>query len=297
MASKKVKVYPYQVTVKNTDVDFSKFTEVFQRDSVNDNIVKLYEDETPFLLIIDGVKGNFLRGKFMHLRKNAPPVLNLETHKDKPFHLEDYECLEEISHFIWNLRDQVLFAESNYYAIRYFTTQLQDYLNEIYENRFAINDVAEFQLIPDCNTIKRFTEDPSPRIGFKVGVAAARINVIDEQHDLSMTKFAKSLVADNDFYLTYSISAGRGKKKKLNLLRKKVDEQILTRVSDESTRLLKVETENAIYDLLRNDKVVYSLECEVEGNMIEDANAFYDKAIKRYGEEISILKEFFKIGS
>jgi hypothetical protein len=290
-----VKVYPYQVTVKNTDVDFSKFTEVFQRDSVNDNIVPLYEDETPFLLIIDGIKGNFLRGKFMHLRKDAPPILNLETHKDEPFHLEDFECLEEISHFIWNLKDHVLFAESNYYAIRYFTTQFEDYLNGIYEKRFGEGDIAEFQLIPDCNTVKRFTEDPSPRIGFKIGVASARINIIDEQQKLSLTQFGRTLVEDNDFYLTYSISAGRGKKKKPRFLQKKVDEQVKTRLSDESTKLLKVQTENAIYDLLKNDKIIYTMECEVEGNMIEDAAAFYDKAIIRYGKEISILKEFFRI--
>jgi len=99
MASKRVKVYPYRVTVKNIEVDFFKFPEIFHRDRINDNIAVLYENDIPFLLIIDDIKSNFLRGKFMHLRKDIPPILNLETCRDEFLSLPQNKFLQEISHF------------------------------------------------------------------------------------------------------------------------------------------------------------------------------------------------------
>jgi hypothetical protein len=291
----KVTIHPYHVTVKNTSFDFSKFTQIFHKNNLNDNALPLYEDGVIFLLIIDAKKGDFLRGKFMRLRTDAPPVLDLDTGIDQPFPLGPNQVLEEISHFIWNLKDSVLFGESNYYAIRYYKTQFTDYLNSIFLKREIADEVAEFDLILDADTYASYKKDSSPITAYKFAVAEARADFLNTAQNQSPTRFTGNLASGDGFYLTCNWSRGRKKTKRWIFPRKEIDKDIQKRLQDENTKLLQVTTEEGAYNILGKNKAEYSVECKKVGKIVEDAEEFYSQATTKYFEKIRTLKTYIKI--
>jgi len=352
MASKRVKVYPYQVKltykkkgkkkrieVNSEDVfNIDNFRESFKIDKLGRNIVELVPD-VPFLLIIDkndndndannnngngdnkdGETNNetykindtdndtndFLFGRLIRLRKEVPRILNLATQEERIEILEESENLEEISHFVWNLNENLLLAEYNYYAVRNFSAPLTAYLTtiinkhkEILTSDFKPELKVEINSILDPKVFEKLKKDKSRVTKIQLSLAEPKVSYIDnalnqEPADM-LRRRAIETIEGESYHFNFALSSGHGKGKGIFNTPKLINfAETSLKDNKDIIKGMRIETETSAYDLIRHS-LYYIESFEMDGKIISDSSLFYNKAVDIYNEHYIELTEYIKL--
>jgi hypothetical protein len=242
MVLREVKVYPYEVSItlrkkrkkKKIDLDkaldVNKFKDCFKLDNLGSNIVSI--DDVRFLLIVDNGDTNeqeadtennqeFIFGRFIRLRKEAPRIVDLEKRKEEPFKLLDSQNLEEISHFVWGIQDNLLFAEYNYYAVRNFSAPLARYLRvildkhkEIVKDEFKLKLMIEINSILDPNVFDKLKNDKGAIERVQLSIAEPQLKYTEQAYDLEPAEVVARMtdtLKGEGYWFNCALSRGKGK--------------------------------------------------------------------------------------
>ena len=162
--------------------------EIFQIGSLDTNWIELELESgsTPHLLVVDKEKNGFIFGRFIRLRKEAPPILDKRDKTEDDFELTINRYLEEISHFIWHLNDGLMFCQYNHYGIRHFPTSLNPYFNIRWKNEFTLRDDVILP-IDNPDTFEEFRNDKSAMLTFKVRIAKKDVVLEEKERNKGWT--------------------------------------------------------------------------------------------------------------
>ena len=328
MVLREVKVYPYEVSItlrkkrkkKKIDLDkaldVNKFKDYFKLDNLGSNIVPI--DDVRFLLIVDSSdNGNndeqkadtennqeFIFGRFIRLRKEAPRIVDLEERKEKPFKLLDSENLEEISHFVWGVQDNLLFAEYNYYAVRNFSAPLARYLRvildkhkEIVKDEFKLKLMIEINSILDPKVFDKLKNDQTAIERVQLSIAEPQLKYTEQAYDLEPAEVVARMtdtLKGEGYWFNCALSRGKGKGffDKKEIL--KLIDYLLRKKEENVLKSLHIETETAAYDLIRG-LVYYPLECEMDGKVISESSDFYGQVVGLYREKYEELNKYLPL--
>ena len=251
MALKEVKVYVYQIKL---DLPSKyKLREIFsinKLDSITDNVVRLGEDLKPHLLVVDESNEDFLHGRFMRLRRSTPRRLNCETKLEQALTLGESENLEEISHFVWNEKDQIMFGEYNFFAIRIWSPKLTAYLNTLFRTRFKEEIYAEVPVKLHKDTLELLNKDENEITKVDFRVVQEDIRKISKLQRWDIFKVLRRTKKGVRHHLRMSISSywNKGvidKGEVINFAKQ------VAGASDSNIKGLKVTAGENVYDLLK----------------------------------------------
>lgn len=279
--TKEVRVYVYKCSITGTENSVKNLGEIFNIKNITTNLIPGYGDVS-LLFIVDRVENSFLLGKFIKLRKDSPSVRNIVNGDSHKISLLASEDIEEISHLVWNVRDNYIFSEYNFNAIRYLSSPLVFYLNE----RFKVtgNKVTPKE---DIDTYKRFKKVQGRIDKFKVKVKGSKISDIEEIIPVSCLS-GLLLDSSDDAYYEIIISRGRKKDSALSLPNVLGIADKLNKKSN-SIDSLEIETEDSKYDLIHNNLISYTLEVLISGKEV-DTEDIYSKIQNIYLSKIDYLK-------
>jgi hypothetical protein len=273
------------------------FAEVFKIGNLDTNWVelKLESGETPHLLIVDKEENGFILGRFIRLRKEAPPILDKQNKTEEDFELTLTRYLEEISHFIWQLNDGLMFCQYNQYGIRYFPTSLNPYFNKRWEGDFALRDDVILP-IENRDTITDFKNDKSAVLKFKVRIAKKNVVLEEKERNKGFPGLLNSIFGWGTFYnladgdqSSYEIVVRKGRWKTGAVKKGKVVEATEHLKSGDTEVQISAETQDASYDLINGNLFNYKMtvetkeeEYETEKRLVVDKEAFFREAERQY---------------
>ncbi|MDD1777477.1 MAG: hypothetical protein LUQ65_04855 [Candidatus Helarchaeota archaeon] len=269
--------------------DVNTLKHIFAIKNVKANIVT-FSDDYPLLLIIDQSENDFVFGRFIRLRKTSPPILDLDTATEREIELKISENLAEMSHFVWNVKDKVMFAEYNFHAIRNFGGPLTNYLNHKFNT--TKNKVTPME---DFDTYAKFKRDGKPIKTFRLGITQDKLKAFEKRCNISPLITLLKFSADKAGI--YEIIVRKDRSKDVQFNKGQVIEAVEHLKSGDIISSLKVESQDAIYDLLNNNLLHFFVKLETEGKMISDRTQFYDMVKGLYVDNIDSVKENFSLAS
>ena len=308
MPPREVNAYVYQMKL-NLPEEHKDLNAIFNINLIKnlvDNAITLGEgeDAAQYLLIVDKKDGNFLCGRFVRLSDLAPRKLNWNTKREREVALRKGENLENISHFIWNVKDRVMFGEYNYHAIRIFTSKLTEYLNELFRRRWGLEILAE---VPP-----KYDEDALRRLASDLEKKHAKINRIDfrvvQENQRTLERHFRSNRRRRFRHWfggsgrSISNVLTRGKKGYEHYLSISItshwnegvfdDGEVLKFAEwakhDEDTKGMKVTAGENVYDIIKGDYLRFPIKCQTSrGNL--SSNTFYTGAKAAYNKEIGAI--------
>jgi len=277
---KYVRIFPYQYRLSGTKNSVSNLQSIFNIKNIASNVIQ-YSQNISHLLAVEKTKGNFMFGKFMKLRRDAPYIISRIDGTERPIDLDKDEDIEETSHFIWNVKERIIFAEYNHFAIRGFSTPLKLYL----DNRFGVNDNIVWP-IWDVDTYQKFVNAKTGVKTFKLGVAQLNLDVIERVLDLSISGVL-GITPDEKNCIKITITKGRGKEfLSKNKIVKVVDN---LKTKEGALDTLWIEDEEAAYDLVKNSLLYYYAYVGRIGRYI-NKDEFYGKAFDIFKGSIDEIK-------
>lgn len=123
---KEIDVYPYQCFILGmTDPDkiFKHFSKLNFR-----NNESIYGEEKKMSLIVERNENGILFGVLSKLKNENLWVRNEDTGEADEFSLENNTYLEDPTHFVWNPRTGILFADYNRDSFRILSDTISEYL-------------------------------------------------------------------------------------------------------------------------------------------------------------------------
>lgn len=323
MALKKIRLYAYQVTHFKQEI--SEVKQIFSKKNIEQNIKSI--SESPYILVTDELEeapSNFVYGRFIKLREFALPlIINTKTADERDIDLLPRESVEEVSHFVWNLSDCILFGEYNHYGTRYFTYKLEPYLNTIFSQKeidvspvkdieteeensvngaetVAVNN-NDINIVParDLHTRDRWDKQKDFVRCFRLKMAQEGLKKLAKDYDMSAADQLNWVDLFN-FYnetIVEVIVRPRPIKNPKSYLdkMKKIISHILkdNNVEELDVRKLKVETADSVYDLIKDSLLEYNIDFEMQGKTISESYRpkLYSEMKNKYLNHITDIKE------
>jgi len=282
--SKKVVVYVYSYKLDSNFNSAQNFKPNFDIKKAKDNTVK-YGD-CFLLLVVDRLVGNFIYARLLKLRKDSPDIIKLSNGSERSIDLLDDENIKETSHFIMNIKDNVIFGEYNHFSIRHFRYPLAYYFDEI----FDLED-SEVTPLRDNDTFKNMEKDKEFK-SISVRIAQSSLSKKEEEVGIPVIGALKELSSSKESVIDISFSKGRKKDSELN--KEKVTELAKTlKTNREDLQVLKIESLNATYDILNNNLLFYTCEVGIYNRNV-DKDSFYNEVEDVYKERIDYVRTCVK---
>lgn len=274
-------MYPYQISL---DEEFLKPDFLFQKyskkkETVKSNIVRYGNNS--LLLLIEGNTNGFAEGRFLKLRIDAPRILNElskeENAEETDIDLENGQWIEEISHFILNIKDYRLLGEYNQSGVRHFATPLNFYLRKTLD---LSEDQVSIKPILIENVLRRIKQSGS-LFAVTVTTSKPRLPYMEGILKLNPTQVLKAY-NKSDFNLEISVKHVHRKALDKEEAIKNIEELFESKDELES---LKVETNDAAYDLIKGalmhfkDDIVLDQKAKFVSSL-----DFYQKARRIYND-------------
>jgi hypothetical protein len=294
--TKKVKVFACRATFSPIRehlnlAESSKFNKLDE----NWKELKLLSGNTPHLLVVDKEKRGFVFGRFIRLRKEAPPILDTQSKTEEDFELTITRYLEEISHFIWHLNDGLMLCQYNHYGIRHFPTSLNPYFNMRWKDDFTFRDDVILP-IDNPETFEEFKRDKSAVLAFKVRIAKKDVVLEERERNKGWRGVLNSIFGWGTFYnlvdgdeSCYEIVVRKGRWKTGEVKKGKVVEAVEQLKSGDREVHISAETQDACYDLIEGNLFNYKMtvetkeeEYETEKRLIVNKEAFFREAERQY---------------
>jgi hypothetical protein len=222
------------------------------------------------LLIVDEEENSFIFGRFIRLRKDAPPILDKQFKTEDDFELTITSYLEEISHFIWNLETGLMFCQYNHYGIRHFPTSLNPYFNVRWKGDFKFRDDVILP-IENPNTFEEFKKDKSAMLTFKVRIAKKDVALEEKERNKGWNGLLKSAFGWGTFYnlnegdeSCYEIVIRKGRRQTGEVNKGKVVEAVEHLKSGDVKVRVSAETHDASYDLIEGNLFNYKIYVETK---------------------------------
>ncbi|MCK4797258.1 MAG: hypothetical protein KAT05_07735 [Spirochaetes bacterium] len=281
-SQKVVKLHIYQYRLSGTDNTTSNLKDIFNIETITNNIIKYYVHFS-LLLVFDRIDGDFLFGRFLKLRKDTPSILNRLSGSERNIELSIEEDIEEISHFICNVNDNIIIAEYNFQAIRHFSAPLKYYLDKIF-------DANDNLILPveDKDTSTKFKKTPKGIKSFRIRVAQYKIKELEQSLKLSPLSTLLDLSKNNN--TMYDIKVIKSRKKDEFLDRHEVLKTVENLNGDGGIYTLEAETTDCVYDLINNNLIRYHITLDDGGRRI-NSEEFYEKVKELYLKYIRDIKE------
>jgi hypothetical protein len=248
-----------------------------KKDVVRGNIEQYGNNN--LLLLFEGETNGFIEGRFLKLRVDSPRIFRQQTEKDdaeeKDIDLESGDFIEEISHFVLNIKDKRILSEYNQSAVRHLVTPLSFYLRKTLD---LSEEQVEIEAIQIDNVLKRIKESDS-LFSVSAKIAKPKLHHMEKVLNLNSVQVLK-MYQRSDFDLEISV---RHKPRK-HLDKAEAIENIEELFDDkDELEALKVETNDAAYDLINGALMHFN------DNVVLDEKArfvlswdFYQKARKIY---------------
>jgi len=282
---KEVKIYPYRCSIKNEDIKISNFPEIFKIENANNNVVE-YTSDTYLVLVIDEIYDGFVFGRFFKLRDDSPTIFNRKEGKEKDIELLSEENIKEESHFILNVKDCIIFAEYNFSAIRMFSYPLSYYLNE----KFKLNDCT-VEAIEDKDTFNNLKTEEEI-LSLTLGFAQDSTKTLEEKYNMPAWKGLLDIGQDNESFFEVTVKRCRKKDSRLN--KDKVIDMVGNLVKNKAPiDSIKVETQDIVYDLVKNNLLFYYLNIKRDGRKL-NRDDFNHKTLTLYKKYIETIKKNLK---
>lgn len=282
---KEVKIFPYKCDITPPDNKIEDFKELFKIENSDTNVIE-YMSGIYLVLVIDECYDGFMFGRLFKLRDDSPTIFNKKEGKEREIDLLSEENIKEESHFIWNIKDSIIFAEYNFSAIRMFSSPLSGYLNE----KFNIDD-CKVVPIQDKNT---FTNLKKEEIIYSLNmkIAQDKSKSLQDQYNLPDWKILFDIGEDNETF--FEVSVKRSRKKDSKLDKDKVI-NIVGNLIEKKAQVdsIKVETQDIVYDLIKNNLVFYYINVKKEGRNL-DKTDFNFKTLSLYKKHIDTIKSNLK---
>jgi hypothetical protein len=342
MVSKKIRLHAYQIAqfpyaVSQLKEQFAlKGTRQQIADRIKQNSQQI--SESAYIMVLEGrteAPSDFVCGRFVKFREtNLPLIIDKTTALERIIELGENDSVEEVSHFIWNLKHGILFGQYNFYGVRYFTYRLEEYLNNIFskteidvsavpnvgieenteeDKKDAGDDPEEdsqtekevkkeinvSEPAKDRNTKQRFDAMKGYAISFDIKLAEYGLKKLAKDLNLSpddQLAYADILGFSDDCTVELIFRPGRKKDSKLaNEKIKNLAKRIMkeNEVKDLGTTKLKVETKDAVYDLINDSLLEFTVTAELEEGTIyaPQRPKLYDEMKAKYLEHIKEIKE------
>ncbi len=283
--SREVTVYPYTYEFDGLQNNVKEIMEKFSIDNVSKNI-REYTQDTFLVLVADDESNDFIFGRFLKLKNDTPIILNRQDGSQKRIELLDDENIAEQSHFILNIKDKIIFGEYNFEAVRHFSKPMVYYLNKIF-------DVKDNKVIPipDVDTFSKLQGEEEINL-FRLRVSQQNMNFLEQKFSLPSWKVLMDLASDNETSFEIIVKKSR---KRDSFLNKDKTIEFSNNLKKENTPLevLKIETEDIVYDLINNNLVSFRVNVKNDGRKIDTEN-FYFQIRKLYDKHIEKLKSSLK---
>jgi len=278
---KDVKIFPYQCELSLPENKVENFPELFKIENSESNVVE-YISDTYLVLVIDSIYEGFMFGRFFKLRDDSPTIFNRKEGKEKNIELLSEENIKEESHFIWNIKDCIIFAEFNFNAIRMFSSPLSYYLNE----RFNVDD-CKVKPIEDKNTFDNLKKEEDI-YSLILRTAQESSKTLQEKYNLPDWKVLSDIGQDNE--TIFEVTVKRSRKKDSKLDKEKVIAIVGNLVENKAPiESVKVETQDLVYDLIKNNLLFYYTKIKKDGRKLNNED-FNFKVLSLYKKYISTIK-------
>lgn len=276
-----VKIFPYKCDLNLPENKVDDFTELFKIENSESNVVE-YISDTYLVLVIDEVYDGFMFGRFFKLRDDSPTIFNRKEGKEREIDLLSEENIKEESHFIWNIKDCIIFAEYNFSAIRMFSSPLSYYLNE----RFKV-DNCKIEPIEDKNTFNNLKKEEEI-YSLILRTAQESSKTLQEKYNLPDWKILADIGEDNETIFEVIVKRSRKKESRLN------KEKVITIVGNlienkAPIESIKVETQDLVYDLIKNNLLFYYIKIKKDGRKLDNED-FNFKVLSLYKKHIPTIK-------
>lgn len=272
-------MYPYSIKLPEEYLKPNYLMNKYSRkkEVVRENIHQYGNNS--LLLLCEKEENGFVEGRFLKLREDAPKILSQKSEKDdaeeKDIPLEAGDFIEEISHFILSVKDRRILGEYNQSAVRNFVTPLDFYLRKTLD---LDEDQVEIKAIAIDNVLERI-KDSDSLLAVTAKIAKPNLHHMEKLLHLNPVQVQK-LYAKSDYDLEITV---RHKPRK-NLEKSEAISNIEELSGDkEVLEALKVETNDAIYDLIKPSLMFF------KAHVVLDDKArfvtswdFYQKARKIY---------------
>lgn len=282
---KNIKIFPYQFSFSNDFPEIDKFKEQFLKDNMENN----YEDygDCQLLLIIENKDNPIIYGRLLKLRSDAPSILNKMSKKEKEIELNEGDLIKEESHFLLDIKNNLLIGEYNYNCVRHFSTPLKYYL----KRKLGIKKVY-MQPIPNPETFYLMKKGKSIK-ELEIGVSQIRLS--NEEQSFGKTLFGgiKGISTNDECNIKLIISSGKNKNNELKKdeLIKRLEELHTNR---DDFRSLKISTEDGKYDILNGNWIHFQLSVRLSKNNKVNSEDFYKKCLSLYNDELDNIKRIIK---
>jgi len=282
---KQVKIYPYECDINLSDKQVDDFPNIFKIENAEENIIE-YTKDTYLVLVIDSIYDGFMFGRFFKLRDDTPTIFNRKEGKEKDIELLSEENIKEESHFIWNIKDCIIFAEYNFSAIRMFSYPLSFYLNE----KFSVDNCI-VKPVEDKNTFNNLTKEKEI-LSLSLRIAQENTKTLEEKYNLPAWKSLLEIGQDNETY--FDVIVKRCRKRSSHLDKDKVIEIVGNLVENKApVEAIRVEAQDIVYDLIKNNLLFYYIKIKREGRKLDNED-FNFKVLSLYKKYIPTIKENLK---
>jgi len=304
MASKEIRLHAYQIArIKRPISEIKRqFTlkgdeqEIAER--IKQNIKPI--SESHYVIVLDELNeapSNFVCGRFIKLRESVLPlIINTRTAIERSIKLEGNESVEEVSHFVWNVSDCVLFGEYNHYGARYFTYRLEEYLNTAFgstgidvstvqyietekdaQREHSRADIDVSKPAPDVNTKERFEIQKSSAKRFRIKLTQFGLNKLIKDYNLSAAdqlNWPDLFDLSNECTVELIFRPRRTKNARLNL--DKIKKLIGLLIKDDDVEAhevtkLDVKTADSFYNLIGDNLLEYDTKVNLENGTIPES--------------------------
>jgi len=240
-------------------------------------------------VVVDRVGRDNVFGKIFKLRMVRPKKINRTTGEEAEISLLDEENIIETSHFIYYIIDKIILGEYNFHGVRHLIRPLKLY----FEKRFDIENVR-MSFLPDENTFELMRRE---RVLKKFTIRLARENLshIEKTYGISLLRsFLGGFTKDD--HSTIEITISKSRKHSDSLDTEKVIEattKLKEKFGKEGLEQLKIEGENATYDILNDNTYYFSVALNTNQGAI-DSQDFYSQADVVYNNYKQILINTYK---
>jgi hypothetical protein len=281
-----ITIYPYTYKLVGIEDNPRAINEKFSQDNVQENIVE-YTHDAFLLVVVDDISNNFVFGRFLKLKNDAPIAINRRDGSQRVVDILDEENIIEQSHFVMNTADKILFGEYNFQGIRHFAKPWPYYFNKL----FDLQNQNEITPMPDVDTFDKLRgEEQMNR--FTLRVAQQNLPFLEEKFGLSVSSGLMELASDNE--TSFEIVVRKSRKRESNLNKDKVV-QLADQLKQENAPLeaLKVETDDIVYDLINKNLISFKVSVKQAGRTV-DSEDFYFKTRNLYERQAEGLKAMLR---
>jgi len=282
MVKTQVNIFPYTYRLSGIENTASILAKKFSSKNVKDNPIP-YSDTCSLIFIVDQYKNDFLYGKFVRFRRDIPNVLDMYTGEVTGLSMDKNKGIIEESHFLMNVKAGIIFAQYNFHALRMFSTPAKFYFDTLFGT-----DDNSFEPIDNIDTYNDFKKEQKLQ-KFELGITKANYRKLEKKFNLSALDVFGSIADDEESMLVVEVRRSRKKDSSLNT--KQIFELTdgLLRTNKEDIRVLRAESKNEAYNLLKGNLLSYFIEVDFDNRTIY-SQQIYNETKKLYDDKITGLR-------